>query len=76
MIQKLRAIPGIGEWTADYISMRALGNPDALLTTDLIVRRQLGATPPVAYAPWGSYATLYFWKTAARTNKETPHALL
>jgi AraC family transcriptional regulator of adaptative response / DNA-3-methyladenine glycosylase II len=38
---RLRALPGIGPWTADYIAMRALSDPDAFLPTDLGVRRAL-----------------------------------
>ena len=39
----LRALPGIGPWTEDYIVMRALGDPDAFLPTDVGVRRALVA---------------------------------
>ncbi len=38
---RLLALPGIGPWTADYIAMRALADPDAFLPTDLGVRRAL-----------------------------------
>jgi AraC family transcriptional regulator, regulatory protein of adaptative response / DNA-3-methyladenine glycosylase II len=40
---RLRAIPGIGDWTADYIAMRALGDPDIFLPTDLGARRGAAA---------------------------------
>ncbi len=46
---RLLAVPGIGPWTADYIAMRALADPDAFLPTDLGVRRaltRLGAAHP------------------------------
>ena len=36
------ALPGIGPWTADYVAMRALGDPDAFPATDLVLRRALG----------------------------------
>jgi AraC family transcriptional regulator of adaptative response / DNA-3-methyladenine glycosylase II len=63
---------GIGAWTADYIAMRALGDPDVLLASDLGVRRALGAPgAPVSPAevvgraqswrPWRSYATAHLW---------------
>ena len=45
--ERLLALPGIGPWTADYLAMRVLGNPDVLITTDLVdpaVRRC--ARPP------------------------------
>ena len=63
----LRAVPGIGPWTADYVVMRALGDPDVLLATDLGVRRAArsldldlsGGRPD--WAPWRSYATHHLW---------------
>jgi AraC family transcriptional regulator of adaptative response / DNA-3-methyladenine glycosylase II len=39
--RQLLARPGIGEWTADYVTMRALGHPDVFLPTDLGIRRSL-----------------------------------
>jgi AraC family transcriptional regulator, regulatory protein of adaptative response / DNA-3-methyladenine glycosylase II len=63
----LRGVPGIGPWTADYVVMRALGDPDILLATDLGVRRAArsldldlnGGRPD--WAPWRSYATHHLW---------------
>src|SRR5690606_20046064 len=40
---RLRRIPGIGPWTADYVALRALGHPDVFLPTDLGVRRGAAA---------------------------------
>src|SRR5258708_15569739 len=40
----LRALPGVGEWTAQYIAMRALSWPDAFPHTDLGVMQELGET--------------------------------
>jgi len=70
--RKLRALPGIGPWTASYVAMRALGDPDAFLPTDLGVRRavrRLGDAkdPPrvaalaEAWRPWRAYATQHLW---------------
>jgi len=42
----LRAVPGVGPWTAEYVVMRALGDPDILLTTDLGVRHAAGSLDP------------------------------
>jgi AraC family transcriptional regulator of adaptative response / DNA-3-methyladenine glycosylase II len=63
----LLALPGIGPWTADYIRMRAMGDRDVLLATDLGVRRSadrlgvdLGDGRP-EWAPWRSYATHHLW---------------
>ncbi|WP_018351589.1 AlkA N-terminal domain-containing protein [Longispora albida] len=65
----LLALPGVGPWTAGYVALRALGDPDVLLDTDLIIRRtagRLGITDLAAHAerwrPWRSYAMLYLWR--------------
>ena len=67
---KLLALPGIGPWTADYIAMRALGDPDILLPGDIGTRdglRALGADPAQveqlsqAWRPWRSYAQIQLW---------------
>ncbi|GAB3864577.1 AlkA N-terminal domain-containing protein [Nocardioides maradonensis] len=60
----LLALPGIGPWTADYIALRALGDPDVFLPTDLGVRHglaALGPADPERWAPWRSYALLHLW---------------
>ncbi|MEZ5094581.1 AlkA N-terminal domain-containing protein [Nocardioides sp.] len=66
----LLGLAGIGPWTADYIAMRALGDPDVFLPTDLGTRdalRLAGADPARAAAlaerwrPWRSYAQLHLW---------------
>ncbi|HEY3943108.1 MAG TPA: AlkA N-terminal domain-containing protein [Acidimicrobiales bacterium] len=69
---QLAAIDGIGPWTAAYVTMRALGDPDAFLPTDLGVRRAmrgLGASDEPrsiglvaeAWRPWRSYAVAHLW---------------
>jgi AraC family transcriptional regulator of adaptative response / DNA-3-methyladenine glycosylase II len=74
--EKLVALPGIGPWTASYISMRALGDPDAFLPTDLGVRHGLAkagyptdvkAATAVAekWRPWRSYAVHHLWSASA-----------
>lgn len=71
---RLLALPGFGPWTADVIAMRALGDPDAFLPTDLGIRRaaaELGlpSTPAAltaraaAWRPWRAYAVQYLWAT-------------
>ena len=62
------ALPGIGPWTADYVAMRALGDPDIFLPTDIGVRNaaaRLGitdvATQSHSWRPWRSYALLRLW---------------
>jgi AraC family transcriptional regulator of adaptative response / DNA-3-methyladenine glycosylase II len=66
--QDLMAVGGIGPWTAEYVAMRALGDPDAWPVTDLGVRHALaalGADPSAAerWRPWRSYATFHLWST-------------
>jgi AraC family transcriptional regulator of adaptative response / DNA-3-methyladenine glycosylase II len=66
----LLALPGIGPWTADYIALRALGDPNVFLSTDLGVRHgltRLGVSDPSPqtferWAPWRSYALMHVWK--------------
>ncbi|SCD89594.1 AlkA N-terminal domain-containing protein [Streptomyces sp. DvalAA-19] len=69
---ELSALPGFGPWTVESIAMRALGDPDAFLPTDLGIRRgaeRLGlpATPAALTAraadwrPWRAYAVQYLW---------------
>lgn len=62
----LLELPGIGPWTADVIAMRALGDPDVLLGTDLVIARRLDGARSVNtnhWAPWRSYATCTLWAT-------------
>jgi len=77
----LLAVPGIGPWTADYVRMRALSDPDVLLTTDLGVRRGLerlgspgdprsAAAAGQHWRPWRSYALMHLWHLV--TDRETP----
>jgi AraC family transcriptional regulator of adaptative response / DNA-3-methyladenine glycosylase II len=71
----LRALPGIGPWTAQVIAMRALREPDAFPAGDLGLRRALGRPGPPAsearlaaharaWRPWRAYAALLLWGTA------------
>ncbi len=79
----LLRLPGIGPWTADYLRMRALGDPDVALVTDLGVRSAAtalgidlnGGRPDLA--PWRSYLTHHLWaalpshpKPAKRSSTE------
>lgn len=67
----LLAIPGIGPWTADYILMRALSDPDVMLETDLFIRRTLDALGVTSeqtqsWRPWRSYAAMHLWRASAQ----------
>jgi AraC family transcriptional regulator, regulatory protein of adaptative response / DNA-3-methyladenine glycosylase II len=66
-------IPGIGAWTASYVAMRALGDPDAFLAGDVGIRHalhalgQTSAGPEIAEAwrPWRSYAVMHLWASVS-----------
>lgn len=81
--EQLQKLPGIGPWTASYIAMRALGDPDAFPVSDLGLRRafekqHLPATPRSILAsaekwrPWRAYATHHLWASLASGNVEAP----
>ncbi len=68
LLASLCEIPGIGRWTAQYIAMRALGEPDAFPSGDLGLLRALGLTSSrelerraEAWRPWRSYAAMCLW---------------
>ena len=68
-VASLTALPGIGEWTAEYIAMRCLAWPDAFMHGDLGIKKALGITGKKAliaaaqqYKPWRAYATMHMWK--------------
>ncbi|MGO4758412.1 DNA-3-methyladenine glycosylase 2 family protein, partial [Streptomyces sp. 2MCAF27] len=66
----------VGPWTAGYIRMRALSDPDVLLTADVAVRAGMRATGAAAvdsegWRPWRSYAMHHFWNAAKRDTHKT-----
>ena len=72
----LEALPGLGAWTAQYVALRALGEPDAFPAGDLVLRRMAaaGGTPlsaralearAEAWRPWRGYAVLHLWRAAS-----------
>lgn len=82
-IKNICSIKGIGEWTALYIAMRALNDPNAFPYSDLILRRSVSSeelTPKQllalseAWQPWRAYAVILLWKhygTYVRAKPET-----
>jgi AraC family transcriptional regulator, regulatory protein of adaptative response / DNA-3-methyladenine glycosylase II len=77
-LRDLLDLPGIGPWTAGYVAMRALGDPDVFLVEDLGVRHALarlgGPSDPrearalaAAWAPWRSYASQYLWQAPSQS---------
>jgi AraC family transcriptional regulator, regulatory protein of adaptative response / DNA-3-methyladenine glycosylase II len=76
VIQRLRTLPGIGEWTAQYIAMRALREPDAFPAADIGLMRAMATADgrPTsaqllahadAWRPWRAYAALHLWASHA-----------
>ena len=73
----LRQLPGIGDWTAQYIAMRALRWPDAFPAGDLGLLRACGAASvqqlsnaAEAWRPWRGYAAIYLWERLHMLNEE------
>ena len=71
----LQALPGIGDWTAQYIAMRALRWPDAFPAGDVALQKALGVTTAraaaeasLAWRPWRGYAVLRAWHRPASTS--------
>src|ERR1700737_2237895 len=81
--RRLVALPGIGEWTAGYILMRALGDPDTFLPSGLGIKKageRLGLGDSArtisdragAWRPWRTYATHHLWATLPDTYQRGP----
>lgn len=75
----LLALPGIGPWTVSYVRMRALGDPDAYLPTDVGVRHGLAAVgltdtseapDTEAWRPWRSYAVHHLWAALGSPSQQ------
>lgn len=75
-VERWVALPGIGDWTAHYMAMRALSHPDAFPAADLILRRvAAGDGPALAtkalvslaedWRPWRAYAVMHLWRSAS-----------
>jgi len=69
-LERLRRLPGVGEWTAQYVAMRALAWPDAFPHSDHGVLKALGETDPrralqraAAWRPWRAYAVMHLWRS-------------
>jgi AraC family transcriptional regulator of adaptative response / DNA-3-methyladenine glycosylase II len=66
---RLCEVPGIGKWTAEYVAMRALCDPDAFPAGDLHLRRKAGGCTErelerrsESWRPWRAYATMLLWQ--------------
>src|SRR5205823_2252390 len=85
---RLCELPGIGDWTAQYVAMRALGEPDAFPSSDLGLFHATGIHHPrkleeraQSWRPWRAYAAMYLWQGVVshdhilRTNRKPPGAV-
>ena len=84
-VTRLRTIPGIGEWTAQYIALRALREMDAFPATDIGLLRSMASmdgekTTPAnllsraeAWRPWRAYAAQHLWAADGKTVVSNPH---
>jgi AraC family transcriptional regulator, regulatory protein of adaptative response / DNA-3-methyladenine glycosylase II len=78
---RLCELPGIGAWTAQYVAMRALGEPDAFPTGDLGLLHATGLRNlrelekrAEAWRPWRAYAAMYLWQGVANDEQHSLHA--
>jgi AraC family transcriptional regulator, regulatory protein of adaptative response / DNA-3-methyladenine glycosylase II len=76
---RLRQLKGIGPWTVETVAMRALGDPDAYLATDLGVAQavnRLGLAPdrPDRWRPWRAYAVQHLWALGTHAINDMPAA--
>ena len=63
-VAELRKLPGIGDWTAQYVAMRAFNEPDAFPAGDLGLAHAAGrdvAKQAEAWRPWRAYAAMHLW---------------
>ncbi|GGB27300.1 DNA-3-methyladenine glycosylase [Flexivirga endophytica] len=81
--QELLALPGIGPWTVEGVAMRALGDPDAFLATDLGVRQAMSALglpdagraqldTAAPWRPWRAYAVQHLWGSVPHEINQLP----
>lgn len=80
-LARLSEISGIGNWTAQYVAMRALGEPDAFPSGDIGLLRALGLENArelelraEAWRPWRAYATMYLWSAGHARGTANPGA--
>jgi AraC family transcriptional regulator of adaptative response / DNA-3-methyladenine glycosylase II len=77
MLDKLQALPGVGDWTSQYIAMRALCWPDAFPASDLGIckalkekKREKILELAEQWRPWRSYAVMHLWKSLDKKIQE------
>ena len=84
VVAALGALPGIGPWTAQYVALRSLGEPDALPYGDWVLRRMAAPAGEAMlsareleerarrWRPWRGYATVHLWRAAAERDGRAP----
>ena len=82
-LNRLCEIPGIGTWTAQYVAIRALGQPDAFPSTDLGLLHAMNLEDhrelerhSERWRPWRAYAAIYLWRYGARKDSPRKTGLL
>jgi AraC family transcriptional regulator of adaptative response / DNA-3-methyladenine glycosylase II len=85
-VARLRGLPGVGEWTAQYIAMRQLREPDAFPAADIGLMRAMadaeGRRPGAAtlqaraerWRPWRAYAAMHLWASETPPDKPGPRS--
>jgi AraC family transcriptional regulator of adaptative response / DNA-3-methyladenine glycosylase II len=78
-LRRLCEVPGIGGWTAQYVAMRALGEPDAFPSSDLGLLRAVSVNNPRElerlsdpWRPWRAYAAMYLWRVGGQKKTQKP----
>jgi AraC family transcriptional regulator of adaptative response / DNA-3-methyladenine glycosylase II len=76
-------LPGIGDWTAQYVAMRALNEPDGFPASDLGLLRALNLRDPrmlnemsQVWRPWRAYAAMYLWQTSPQKTQAKPKLIM
>ena len=79
VVRALTALPGIGDWTAQYIAMRGLSDPDAFPSGDLGLCLAAGGGTRVSprelasraepWRPWRAYAAMYLWQSLSAEDR-------
>lgn len=76
VVEELKKLRGIGDWTAQYVAMRLLHWPDAFPESDLVLLKAAQVSKPrelraiaEAWRPWRAYAAMYLWKSLGESAK-------
>ncbi|WP_448680131.1 DNA-3-methyladenine glycosylase family protein [Pseudomonas nicosulfuronedens] len=80
LVKRLCALPGIGPWTAEYVALRAFGDPDAFPAADLgLLKSPVWGTTGItarelqrraeAWRPWRAYAAVYLWHAYSQAGR-------